>query len=149
MLYTDFQDKKISCKYSGFTLIEALIALVVLSVGLLGVASLQLSSLQSTHYSYQATVANLAAKDVRERLWAYFVNFGECPDLDLNPEAIDVTNWEERNDVTDMLVGLVGVSDCEYSIAVSWESPRFSSRGDGRVFFNYHVKLPFFADDET
>ena len=38
---------------SGFTLIEALIALVVLSIGLLGLAKLQVSSRQFETESYQ------------------------------------------------------------------------------------------------
>lgn len=54
----------------GFSLIEALIALVVLSVGLLGVAAMQLKALQSAHDGYQRSLASVAAVDAQERLWA-------------------------------------------------------------------------------
>ncbi|MDN6323045.1 MAG: type IV pilus modification protein PilV [Halomonas sp.] len=54
----------------GFSLIEALIALVVLSVGLLGVAAMQFKALQSAHDGYQRSLASVAAVDAQERLWA-------------------------------------------------------------------------------
>lgn len=54
----------------GFSLIEALIALVVLSIGLIGVAAMQLKALQSATAGYQRSVATLAAVDAQERLWA-------------------------------------------------------------------------------
>jgi type IV pilus assembly protein PilV len=54
----------------GFSLIEALIALVVLSIGLLGVAAMQVKALQSATVGYQRSVATLAAVDAQERLWA-------------------------------------------------------------------------------
>ena len=37
----------------GFSLVEALIALVVLSIGLIGVAAMQLKALQSANAGYQ------------------------------------------------------------------------------------------------
>ena len=55
----------------GVTLVEVLIALVVLSIGVLGAAALQLESLKAAHYSYQVTVANLIAKDIKEKLWTF------------------------------------------------------------------------------
>ena len=54
----------------GFSLLEALIALVVLSIGLIGVAAMQLKALQSANAGYQRSVASVAAVDAQERLWA-------------------------------------------------------------------------------
>jgi len=54
----------------GFTLIEILVALVILSIGLLGIAALQLRSLQNSHASYERSIATLQAKDLVERMWA-------------------------------------------------------------------------------
>jgi type IV pilus assembly protein PilV len=54
----------------GFSLIEALIALAVLSIGLIGVAAMQLKALQSANAGYQRSVASVAAVDAQERLWA-------------------------------------------------------------------------------
>lgn len=54
---------------SGLSLIEVMVALVVLSIGLLGIALLQMRALQSTHAAYQATLASIMATDAEERLW--------------------------------------------------------------------------------
>ena len=53
----------------GLTLLEVLIALVVLSVGLIGVAVLTMQSLQSVHSSLHTSLASAAALDFEERLW--------------------------------------------------------------------------------
>ncbi|MEQ8798656.1 MAG: type IV pilus modification protein PilV [Salinisphaeraceae bacterium] len=52
----------------GFTLLEALIALVVVSIGLLGLLGLQAVSLSNTHVSATRTTANEAAEDIAERM---------------------------------------------------------------------------------
>lgn len=59
-------------RQSGVTLIEILITLIVLSIGLLGVAALQTMSLRSAQISYQRTQAvNLAYEvlDVARANW--------------------------------------------------------------------------------
>jgi hypothetical protein len=55
---------------SGASLLEALIAMVVVSVGLLGVAGLQIRSLQSVHESAGISNETILANDFGERLWA-------------------------------------------------------------------------------
>lgn len=55
-------------KDSGFSLLEVLIALLVLSVGLLGIAGLQTFSLQFNHQSYERTQATLLISDIAERI---------------------------------------------------------------------------------
>jgi type IV pilus assembly protein PilV len=54
----------------GFTLVEALVALLVLSIGLLGVAALQLSSLRANHSSSLRSQATLLAYDIVDRMRA-------------------------------------------------------------------------------
>jgi type IV pilus assembly protein PilV len=54
----------------GFSLIEALVALVVLSVGLLGIAALYAESLVSWRVSLQRSQAVLLASDLAERIRA-------------------------------------------------------------------------------
>ena len=53
---------------SGFTLVEVLVALVVLSIGLLGLAALQLSSLQFNTNSLLRTQATVVAYDLIDRM---------------------------------------------------------------------------------
>jgi type IV pilus assembly protein PilV len=57
-------------KAGGFTLVETLVALVVLCIGLLGVAALQLMSLRSNHGSAMRTQATFLAYDIVDRMRA-------------------------------------------------------------------------------
>jgi len=54
----------------GFTLIEVLVTLLVLSIGLLGLASLQTQGLRGTHEALLRTQATTLAVDMMERLQA-------------------------------------------------------------------------------
>jgi len=55
---------------SGFTLLEVLVALVVLSIGLLGLAALQTTAFRYNHQSYQRTQAVIQAYDILDRIRA-------------------------------------------------------------------------------
>lgn len=52
----------------GFTLIEVLIALLLLLIGVAGVLSLQMVSMRATSYSRHATEATIVAEDKMEEL---------------------------------------------------------------------------------
>lgn len=54
----------------GTTLIEVLIALIVLSIGLLGIATTQLRALQFSQSSFERSIAVIHAHDFVERVWA-------------------------------------------------------------------------------
>lgn len=56
----------------GFSLVEILVAVVVLSVGLLGLAALQTSSLRAGNDSYLRTQANLLAYNIIDRMRANY-----------------------------------------------------------------------------
>lgn len=66
----------------GLTLIEVMIALLVLSIGLVGLASIHLISLKSAHSSYYRSFASTAALNAEERLWQLaqenLVDPGQC-----------------------------------------------------------------------
>jgi type IV pilus assembly protein PilV len=97
---------------SGFTIVEVLVALVVLAIGLLGIAALYLNSLQSGRTAiYRTHAINLAA-DLADRIRmnrtaqaAYGTAFadneaavgtcittGGCSDADL--ASTDLFNWK-------------------------------------------------------
>lgn len=126
---------------SGFTLLEVLIAVLVLSFGLLGLAGMQLKGLQSAHLSYQRTLATSAAQDAVERLWVeLWKDPGVCP------APVDVvTDW--HNAWREVLVGMdvegsdITSSGCEYEISVLWQDERFSAEG-GVSSLVYVVRLP-------
>jgi len=58
------------CHQMGFSLIEVLVALLILSFGLLGLAALQTIGLKYNHESYQRTQAVLQAYDIIDRIRA-------------------------------------------------------------------------------
>lgn len=62
-------------KVSGFTLIEILIAMVVLGIGLLGLAGLQATGLRNSHSAYHRSQATQLAYDMADRMRANPVGF--------------------------------------------------------------------------
>lgn len=54
----------------GFTLLEVLVAVLVLSIGLLGIAGLQVTGLRFNHSAYMRTQATLLAYELADRMRA-------------------------------------------------------------------------------
>ena len=54
----------------GFTMVEVLVAVIVLSVGLLGLAGLQAASLRNNQQSYMRSQSILLVNDIAERMRA-------------------------------------------------------------------------------
>ena len=123
----------------GFSLIEVLVALVILSVGMLGVLTLQVKGLQFSQSARISTNAIMAASDMADRIRAnptggtnYQVAFDEglirpdqqCADLPNEPLAVnascdpiqlaafDIWLWKEA------LASDTGIPDGEGSIDV-------------------------------
>lgn len=55
---------------SGFTLLEVLVAMIVLSIGLLGLSGLQTSSLRSNHSAFMRSQATTLTMDIMDRMRA-------------------------------------------------------------------------------
>ncbi len=55
-------------KSSGFSLLEVLISMVVLSIGLLGIAGLQATSKRTSYEALQRTTAVMLTRDIIERM---------------------------------------------------------------------------------
>lgn len=131
---------------AGFSLIEVLVAIVVLSVGLLGLAALQLKGLQSAHSAYQRSLASVIANDGAERLW---VELGADPNaapatIAANAEIAWHQNWTRPD--APSLPGFVANSTITfnsgfYVINVQWGEERFAGN-DGVSNFEYRIALP-------
>ena len=123
---------------NGFTLLEVMIALLVLSIGLLGLAALQATTLKANHGAYQRTQATFIAYDMMDRLRANRtaalagqcnVEMGET--LTGSSSAMcdaDVTDWQ-TNSVGTLLpsgqgsiICTVATSVCE--VIVQWDESR-------------------------
>jgi len=123
----------------GFTLVEALVALVVLSLGLLGVAAMQLKSLQSAHAGYQRAAASLAAQDAVELLWAAFED-GQCHDLDGGIETAWANRWQAIIPGLETDIADDGSGDCVFTVTLTWSDSRLD--GGASQSFSYTTRLP-------
>jgi len=125
----------------GFTLLETLIALLVLSFGLLGLAGLQLKSLQSSHSSYQRGLANIIAADAVERLWANMA--AAAPLTAAQVQAQWLQHWTNTANNRLTLPGLGGVitppaaGGTQYSVTVTWTENRFGNNGNSSFVYNF------------
>ncbi|WP_431024542.1 type IV pilus modification protein PilV [Halomonas sp. H5] len=127
----------------GFTLLEALIAVLVLSFGLLGVAAMQLKAMQSSHLSYHRSIATLAAQDAVERLW---IELGSASNFCPDPDAVKadwLNHWASKlpNMNASASSDIESPSACEYKVIVSWEDNRFSDNADVSSL-SYFTRLP-------
>ncbi|WP_111413384.1 type IV pilus modification protein PilV [Billgrantia lactosivorans] len=127
---------------SGFTLIEALIAVLVLSIGLLGVAAMQLRALQSAHMGYQRAVVSLAAIDAQERAWADLSRASPagCP-----ATSAFESGWADQW-FGDLLAdtgesGISSMGDCQYTVSIEWEEERYAASESDEPFV-YQFRLP-------
>ncbi len=121
----------------GFTLIEALVALLVLSIGLLGVAALQLSSLRSNHSSSLRSQATLLAYDIVDRMranqsaatnGAYDVAVGATPTTG-TVAGDDLDRWKQNLTNTlpsgDGAVSRTGAGAAtKFTVTVQWDDSR-------------------------
>jgi type IV pilus assembly protein PilV len=62
-------------KIAGVSLVEVLVTLVLTSVGLLGVAALQVTSLKGNKEAYIRSQASVLAADILERMRANYAGF--------------------------------------------------------------------------
>jgi len=90
---------------SGMTLVEVLVSLIVISVGLLGVAALQITSLRSSQASFLRTQATALADDIIDRMranrtvalsptYGYNIDFGQTITLSASSTRADHDRFE-------------------------------------------------------
>jgi len=110
----------------GFTLLEVLVAVVIVSVGLLAVAGMQNTAISGNVFAKDATVATQLAEEIVDRIR---VNAGDTPNIYNNmntgnctgladPALGDCNQWKARlEDSTRGLSGAIG------TVAVIMDSP--------------------------
>lgn len=135
-------------KIKGFTFLEVLVALLILSVGLLGLASLQATGLKTNHNALLRSQATILAHDIADRMRANRpgvtagnYNFTlpdstavpDCtdPSSNCNPAqiaAMDIDDWESLL-ARELPAGTGSVScaatDC--TVTASWTDSGASS----------------------
>ncbi len=134
---------RIKTHMKGFTLVEVLVALLVLSIGLLGLAGLQAGGLRSNHGAYLRSQAVMLAHDMADRMRsnsvAVIANCYEIPDPDSNCNTTNSGNALAITDRADWLNSLaaelpsgVGLINCAAppcgnsirTITVQWDDGR-------------------------
>ena len=128
------------------TLIEVLVALVVISVGLLGVAALQMVSLRNSQGSYLRTQATTLADDIIDRMRAnrtaalgsaYNIAFGQTVTLGSSPTQAqtDLFEWKEALAVELPKTPTGGTADGRIAVAgsVVTVTIRWGERGDSNT----------------
>ncbi|MEH6686099.1 MAG: type IV pilus modification protein PilV [Halopseudomonas sabulinigri] len=128
----------------GATLIEVLIAIVVLAIGLLGLAGLQISSLQSNQSSYYRSQATILAYDLTDRMRAnrdaalagsYAVNFPTSSTENTgsgSQAAKDKAEWLNRlATALPEATGKVETTSNLVTISVRWNDTRGAIKASG------------------
>lgn len=135
----------------GVSLIEVLISLLVLSIGLLGSASLQITGLKLNHSSYLRTQAVVQAHDMADRIRANPAGraaglYDHIDGIPQDPKCVDVDNgctvaqivqwdayeWNTRN--AEMLPaghGTVSRNGGNYVVTLRWDDEGKGVTGTG------------------
>ena len=138
-------NKRTVAKAKGFTLIEVMIALAVLTIGLTGLAAMHLTSLQYVHSSHYRSLASTIAMDFEERLWLRLADNGlsGCPDV--NEASVDelAAHWDRESvgdgdwtwsnanmlQIRDLEITpgepVIGAAVVEIPLTFSWSESRF------------------------
>jgi type IV pilus assembly protein PilV len=116
-------------RQNGFSLIEVLIAILVLAIGLLGMAHMQTSGMRSTHGAYIRTQATILAGDILESMRAnakaaregnYDVAYGATGTTG-KIEGDDLIAW--KNNLAALLPGGDGqitTTGSDVTVEISW-----------------------------
>lgn len=142
------QSGRLACVQQGFTMLEVLITILIVSFGLLALAGLFLNGLRMNNSSFLRSVATQQAYDLSDRMRANVsgVSAGNynaisfpgsaqaCADCDTvsctasNLAAYDACSWNNDNiSLLPMGRGTVTRSGNVFSITLSWDDNRSGS----------------------
>lgn len=123
-------------RQAGVNLIEVLVALVLLSIGLLGLAGLQASSMRVGQSSIHRSLAAQLAHDMIERMranvagaGAYGIALGDAAPECTGVATCDLRDWRLRLRSLPAGAGAVTVSGEQATVLVQWDD----SRGAGAL----------------
>lgn len=124
-----------SKSFKGFTLIEVLVAVLILGTGLLALSSLQLRSLQQNHDAYVHTRANIVAYQIMDQVRAL---------SDAPPANVKLPSQSDINNLTSVLPGGEGSLDCNNricTVTVSWSEARGVNEDGLTSTFTYTTNI--------
>ncbi|MBL1278547.1 MAG: type IV pilus modification protein PilV [Ectothiorhodospiraceae bacterium] len=140
-------------KQKGFTLIEVLVTLVILAIGLLGLAGLQAASLQHNNSAYQRSQATFLAYEMLDRmrsnpqgLEADVYNAIDTGSLPGDPGCIsssctpaDLASTDTEEWATNLAAALPSgrgiitgtAANAPFTVTVMWDDERTGATGTG------------------
>ena len=125
---------------AGTTLIEILITVILVSIGLLGLAGLQLSNVQNTNSAAERFEASTLARDILERMRAnrqqalngqYDLDMGDEP-AGAGLAGDDLDAWMDALAVLPNGDGSIEVDDGVVTIEVEWTDASDDNADDSR-----------------
>lgn len=145
----------------GATLIEVLVAIVILSIGLLGLAGLQATSIKSNEGSYYRSQATILANDIIDRMRANrTAAIAGNYNLSALKSSHDSTSTRADKDLTEWLTQVSKLPEGKarierddstriVTITINWDDSRGSIKkddgssitADGTVNFVYRVEI--------
>lgn len=148
--------KRTRAHSTGLSLLEVLIALLVLSVGLIGVAVLTVQSLQNIHSSLYTSLASAAALNFEERLWLELGSDPEdlgCPDAQKVKQRVRGA-WRDGTVANKVFLTLPdfdidmdpptpptpGSDRMQLDLTLTWDEERFE--GENGESFEYRIVIP-------
>ncbi len=125
----------------GMTLIEVLVALLILSVGLLGAAAFQLNALKYTDSARMTSQASFIAYDMMDRIRA-----NSAADYTVSPPTsgnLNVARDQDLYDFTSNIVnfggptatGSIALNQRVYTITITWDDSRAANSANARRSF--------------
>lgn len=130
---------------NGFTLIEVLVTVIVLAIGLLGLAALQFSGLRYTHSAYQRSQATILTNDIIDRMrvnrtvaesGGYVIGIGDDPGevsctgtgANCDPGTLasaDLFEWKQSIEaVLPAGDGAIAQNGATFTVTVQWDDTR-------------------------
>ena len=138
------KSKNSTPRYQGFSLLEVLVSIVILSLALLGLAGMMMSTLRSNHSAYHRSQATWLAYDIVDRMRAnrsaalaqnYNIAVSAAPpstdpEAPASIQAQDITEW--RATLAQTLPGgtgsvVVTPATRSVTVVIQWDD----SRGTG------------------
>lgn len=125
----------------GMTLIEVLVALLILSIGLLGAAAFQLNALKYTDSARMTSQASFIAYDMMDRIRA-----NSAADYTVTPPTsgnLNVARDQDLYDFTNNIIsfggatatGSIALNQRVYTITITWDDSRAANSANTRRSF--------------
>lgn len=125
----------------GMTLIEVLVALLILTVGLLGAAAVQINALKYTDSSRMTSQASFIAYDMMDRIRANSgANYTVTPPTSANPgNARDQDLFDFTTSIVNFggptATGSITLNQRVYTITITWSDDRAANTANAQRSF--------------